>query len=217
MGYQLPDYDPRLRAVSAPVKDAGPTATGDAFGASNARDLFEFGGAVGEFGRAVTHVADIKQERTDNTKVRDDMVAANRDYRAWKDEMMATRKGMAAKDLAEDGRKWWEERRKQIESGLQNNRQRDLFAPQFVNRMESSLETLDRYSFDEVQRGQQLSRDAQNEEFIRESESDGIVNDHLVEDNRQLAHLNIRANLQGQSDDVVTSHCRTMIAISTPA
>lgn len=203
-GYRLPSYDPRLRAGSAPVANAGPTASAEAFGAGQARDLYNFGGGLAQLGRTVSHIADIKQERIDMQTVRDLDTDMAKRYLNAERQWMTDRKGKDAIGMVEDGRKWFEDEKKAAEEKLTNNRQRDLFAKQFSSRLEGSINALDRYEFQEVERGNKISRDAQNDLFFNEVIARGLGNDDILNKNRELAHLNIAANHKGEGEEAIS-------------
>ena len=186
----------------------GPHATAESMGAGKARDLYNFGGAIGNVGSAMFEINRIKQKRIDETAVRDEMTSLNDQYNAWEKEQLSTRKGMAAANLDKDAEAWFKERRQEIESRLKGNRQADLFNPLFERTVAGTKNALSKYSFEQVAVGEKLSRDAQNKQFMRENQTKFLLSPEEQSENRKLIHANIRANLVGQSEDVIREAIR---------
>ncbi|MCC8190516.1 MAG: hypothetical protein LIP77_07770, partial [Planctomycetes bacterium] len=183
----------------------GSYANADAFGAARYRDVRAFAQAVGNAGATVTEIAKVKQERIDRTTVRDAMTTLSNQYRDWEKTTLKERRGMAAADLDKEGEVWFQERRREIEATLKTRRQKDLFGPQFDAQAEGAKQALFRYSVQQVEAGEKLSRDVQNENFIEDSAARGLMDDARVAQNRALMHTNIEANFRGHHPDVIAA------------
>lgn len=203
MGYRLPEYDPRLRAGSAPVASAGTMVNAEALGAGRNRDLMHFGEGVGQLGGAVTRIANIKQERVDRTKKMEEMTSVLKEYDAWEKNILETRKGMDAKDLDVEARKWFEERKKQALGRFDTHRQRDLFTPEFEQLMNSSAARFSRYAFDQVAEAERNARDNANTETARQAAGKFRYDDEALAKGLAGIHANIETNLQGQKPETV--------------
>lgn len=188
----------------------GVHASAEAFGAGRARDLYNFGGAVRNVGDTVMDINEIKQRRVDDSTVRAEMTKLSDERRAYEKNIFETRKGRDAKDVEEEGRRWYEERKADVLSRLDSRRPRQaqLFEAQFDSLRESSLAALNRHSFIEAGKAEYATREAQNEDFKEDTVARGLFNRDIVDGNRELIHANIRANNPGQSDEVIAALIR---------
>lgn len=181
----------------------GPHVTAESFGAGGYRDLHDLGGAFQKTGGTILDIAKIKKKRIDEAATRDSDTELVKDYHEWEKQILSSRKGMSAKNLDTETEQWFEAQKQKYVERLQGNQQIDMFEKVFAMRKADAVAHMSTYSFKEVEKGEKLSRDAQNDGFINDSAVHGLLNDNRVERNRRLAHANIAANFRGYSAEVL--------------